>query len=133
MANFDSFGSFVSQLEKTGVKKIDVLVNNAGMSASNHPYDKTTEIEFKDAEMVFRTNVLGAVGVTNSLLHLLERKESHDDGEKGRVVFMSSQLASIRNANGAAQGRIGGTTCYRMSKAALNMAARFSFYVLLNY
>mmetsp|Transcript_52471 Transcript_52471/g.117907 ORF Transcript_52471/g.117907 Transcript_52471/m.117907 type:complete len:117 (-) Transcript_52471:534-884(-) len=39
------------------------------------------------------------------------------------IVNLSSQLASIANTFGA-QGRFGGVACYRMSRAANNMAAR---------
>ena len=46
-------------------------------------------------------------------------------GRAGRktVIVLSSQLASIANTFGA-QGRFGGVACYRMSRAANNMAAR---------
>ena len=39
------------------------------------------------------------------------------------VVNLSSQLGSIHNTFGA-QGRFGGVACYRMSRAANNMAMR---------
>ena len=66
-------------IEKFG--KIDVLVNNAGISISPAPFDMTTKEEW---ERVFATNVFGTFNCTKAVLpHMISKK-------RGSVVNVSS-------------------------------------------
>ncbi|NBD08427.1 MULTISPECIES: SDR family oxidoreductase [Corallococcus] len=90
---------------------VDLLINNAGIR-NRVRADGIEELDLDDAARVFQVNALGALRVTGALLPLLRR------GQGARVVSVSSGLSSIGdNTSGGAYG-------YRMSKAALNMAAR---------
>ena len=87
---------------------VDVLINNAGVGA-------TWRGDVKNAAMdemlsLFNVNALGALRVTKALLPNLEKS-------KGRVFHVSSRMGSIGDNTS------GGAYSYRMSKAALNMAA----------
>jgi len=94
--------------------RLDILVNNAGI---NDPQDGPPSAAALDAvERVFRTNFLGALAVTQSLLPLLRKARS------GRIVNVSSGLGSLAqngdpNYSSAAIKLIG----YSAAKAALNM------------
>ena len=67
---------------------------------------------------VFRTNCAGTVSVTQAVL------PSMRGAELRTIVSISSQLGSIQNTFGGAQGRLGGVACYRIARAANNMALR---------
>ena len=95
--------------------RLDVLVNNAGISLSSDPYPAPTELReiFKST---FDTNVFGATVVTESFLPLLEKAAIP------RIVFMSSYLGSIEHRmNPEAKWQHLSSMAYRCSKAALNM------------
>jgi len=89
---------------------LDILVNNAGIGSHRTP-------ELREAmRVVFNTNVVGAVSVTEAFLPLLQRSSAP------RLVFVGSTTGSIAMAsdpNGPLHG--GGAVDYRTSKAALNM------------
>lgn len=94
--------------QAVGVAPVDLLINNAGVGEWGGLDDLATA----SALAVYNVNALGPVRVTRALLpNLLRRKGS-------RVVSVSSGMGSIAD-NGS-----GGAYAYRMSKAALNMAAR---------
>lgn len=85
---------------------LDILFNNAGILGD----EMLQRMDWDSLRRQFEVNTLGPLRVTLSLLDNLRR------GSK--VAMMSSQLGSIEeNTSG---GRYG----YRISKAALNMAAR---------
>jgi NAD(P)-dependent dehydrogenase (short-subunit alcohol dehydrogenase family) len=90
--------------------RLDILVNNAGIGSHRTP-------ELRDAmRVVFNTNVVGAVSVTEAFLPLLHRSPAP------RLIFVGSTTGSITMAsdpNGPLHG--GGAMDYRTSKAALNM------------
>ncbi len=89
---------------------VDVLVNNAGIYG---PKDSGLEdLDLADVRRVFEINTLGPVLVTRALLPLLRK------GRDPRVVHVTSLMGSL------ADNASGGAYPYRMSKAALNMAAR---------
>lgn len=92
-------------VEKIGTTKIDVLINNAGILQN----EALGSIEYDSVESQFRTNALGPLRVTEALLPNLP------SGSK--VVMITSRMGSI--ADNTSGGRYG----YRMSKAALNIAA----------
>ena len=94
--------------------RLDILVNNAGI---NDPEDgPPSAAALAAVERVFRTNFLGALAVTQSLLPLLRKARA------GRIVNVSSGLGSLAqngdpNYSSAAVKLIG----YSAAKAALNM------------
>ncbi|MEM7405303.1 MAG: SDR family oxidoreductase [Pseudomonadota bacterium] len=99
---------------------VDVLVNNAGISSRNHPFDPITESSSDDLMNVLRNNVAGTIDTTNAFLPALRA------GDTRMVVMLSSDLGSIEQTLTAQSEKVqaGGVSSYRMSKAALNMAAR---------
>jgi NAD(P)-dependent dehydrogenase (short-subunit alcohol dehydrogenase family)/quercetin dioxygenase-like cupin family protein len=98
---------------------IDYLINNAGMSVPSHPVDPILAATPSNLREVFNTNVVGTIRLTQALLPSFQQPHS-----MRTIVNLSSQLASIENCLGGAQGRSGGVACYRISRAASNMAMR---------
>lgn len=106
VASDASVSAFASSL---GDATVDVLVNNAGVGGGWESLDGvTTEVALD----TYNVNALGPVRVTRALLPHLARSSAP------RVAHISSGMGSIGD-NGS-----GGAYAYRMSKAALNMAAR---------
>ena len=89
---------------------LDLLVNNAGISGddSGRVMGQLTSAEVSH---VITTNAVAPVIITQAFRDLLKR------GENPRVVMISSGLGSLSRADGSSYA-------YRMSKAAMNMAAR---------
>lgn len=71
--------------------RLDVLVNNAGISGEMAPgwYQDPTTLDLGLVREVVETNVLGVIRVTNAMLPLLHRAASP------RIVNMSSSVASL--------------------------------------
>lgn len=91
--------------ERLGDLSIDVLLNNAGLLKISGLKD----LDLAAIRAQFEVNTLGPLKVTSALLDNL--------AEGGKVVHITSRMGSITdNTSGGAYG-------YRMSKAALNMAA----------
>lgn len=89
---------------------LDLLINNAGIGGdeSGRILGQLTSAEVSH---VITTNAVGSLILTQACRELLKT------GEDPRVVMISSGLGSLQ--------RTGGTSyAYRMSKAAMNMAAR---------
>ncbi|MFE4513132.1 SDR family oxidoreductase [Kitasatospora sp. NPDC056783] len=90
--------------------QLDVLINNAAIVESGEVPSETT---VATAEHIYRTNVFGVIAVTHAMLPLLRAAEA------GRVVNLSSRLASLRKAADLdAPHR--SLLAYNSSKAALN-------------
>ena len=90
-----------------GERPIDLLVNNAGILVWG---DNLGSLDVDGIRRQFEVNALGPLRVTQTLRGAL-RKGS-------KVAFITSRMGSIGdNSSGGAYG-------YRMSKAALNMAAK---------
>jgi NAD(P)-dependent dehydrogenase (short-subunit alcohol dehydrogenase family) len=102
--NDASVTAFAAELGDAG---IDVLINNAGLGH----WEGLAEFDPKHALELFDTNAVGAVRVTRALLPMLRKAT-------GKVFHVSSGMGSIGD------NQMGGAYAYRMSKAALNMAAR---------
>lgn len=89
---------------KLSGRRIDILINNAGLLES----DDLDNLDFESIKRQFDVNALGPLRVTSTLLPNLR--------EKSKVIIITSRMGSIAdNASGGYYG-------YRMSKAAVNMA-----------
>ena len=97
------------------VKKLDVLVNNAGISDAGQP---APTLPVNVLRQVYETNVFGVVAVTNAFLPLL-RRSLHP-----RIVNISSGTGSLAwstSPNPQFDYRMAGAAAaYRSSKTALN-------------
>ena len=91
-------------LKALGDKKIDVLVNNAGILRP----ESLASLDVDGLRMHFEVNSIGPLLVTKALLPRLERG--------AKIGLVSSRAGSIGDKPS------GGMYGYRMSKAALNMA-----------
>lgn len=97
-------------LEKTD--EIDILINNAGIWMDHNTGTILEDkIDYDAIRMQFEVNALGAIRVTNALIHAVLK--SFDQ----LVVNVSSEAASMTNC--CKDSQFG----YCMSKAALNMAS----------
>ncbi|MCO4792799.1 MAG: SDR family oxidoreductase [Bacteriovoracaceae bacterium] len=94
--------------ERLKNKKIDILINNAGVMDSE-TIDDLSESAFEKMRRQFEVNSLGPLRVTSVLLPNLK--------EGSKIVMITSRMGSITdNTSGKKYG-------YRMSKCALNVAA----------
>ncbi len=102
------------QIERDFGGRLDVLVNNAGVSLDGFTPPSQTDLAlFKPT---YETNVFGPLVVTKTLLPLLKRVPA------GRVVNMSSTLGSLARCGDAANPYAAvRLLSYNSSKAALNM------------
>lgn len=103
-----SDGESVNELGGTldkllGGRKIDVLVNNAGILRG----DRFGQLDYDAMLEQYRVNTLGPLRVTETLVDKL--------GENAKVVIITSRVGSIED-NGS-----GGNYGYRASKTAVNM------------
>ncbi|KAK6460300.1 putative short chain dehydrogenase [Scheffersomyces coipomensis] len=103
-----SIDTIEAQLDKIGVKGIDVFISNAGIFASLDPILKT------DADVFLRhytVNTLGSILVFQKVYKYLLAKETR------KVIFISSVAGSFSNTLPL------DTTAYGQSKVALNYSA----------
>ncbi len=97
--------SAASLAESLGGQQIDILVNNAGILTS----ESLDDLDFDRMRRQYEVNALGPLRITNALLGNLV--------QGSKVIVLSSRVGSMAdNASGGIYG-------YRMSKAAVNMAA----------
>lgn len=92
---------------------LDVLINNAGISprAREHQSRDLGQLSLAHVTEVISTNAVAPLIVTQSFRGLLSAAVNP------RVVMISSGLGLLQRAGG-------GSYAYRISKAAMNMAAR---------
>ena len=60
--------SILSQIEK-----LDVLINNAGISNADHPNDPASTCQAQEFDKVMHTNVTGTLMVTQAFIPLLSK------------------------------------------------------------
>lgn len=102
-------GSVSGLAERLGGQSIDILINNAGITARIRSLE---EVDFSTIERIIQVNTLGPMRVTQALLGSLR------NGDRKIIVNITSSMGSIeRNTRGGGYG-------YRESKAALNMFTR---------
>jgi NAD(P)-dependent dehydrogenase (short-subunit alcohol dehydrogenase family) len=112
----------VAKLVEERFGRLDVLVNNAGITGSGQvsPQDAHDQVpstvELELVREVFETNVFGVIAVTNAVLPLLRRSPAP------RVVNVSSHAASL-TLTGDPDGPFAAllpSAAYSPSKSALN-------------
>jgi len=92
---------------------LDVLVNNAGIVGNRKPVSETTP---DDVDLVFQTNVLGIVRVTQAFLPLLGRSRSPV------IVNVSSGMGSLAITTDPSRFESTlNSLAYPISKTAVNM------------
>eukprot|EP01031_Cornospumella_fuschlensis_P025664 gene25664-30996_t len=101
-------------LVQRGVTSIDVLVANAGVMNNDRPRNDFFTCTPEEMDGVWRTNVSGV------LLTLQHFSELLLNSQHKIAVVMSTYLGSIQSA---AKATDPGYTCYRTSKAGVNMLA----------
>ncbi len=89
---------------------LDALINNAGVSGGDDTRN-LGQLDSAAVAAVITTNAVAPLIVTQACRDLLKRSDNP------RVVMISSGLGSLARVDGNAYA-------YRMSKAAMNMAAR---------
>jgi NAD(P)-dependent dehydrogenase (short-subunit alcohol dehydrogenase family) len=104
--------------------RLDVLVNNAGISHAGKPGRSLEEVvkdslpsvaKLDEVRAVFETNVFGVIAVTQAMLPLLR------EAPAGRIVNVSSESGSLTmNSDPNFPHRSVFTASYSPSKAALN-------------
>ena len=92
-------------------RKVDVLLNNAGILGPDNFESINSPEALQRAKEMYEVNALGPVKITSALSSKLR------DG--GKVFMMESSLMGSIHDNGS-----GNMFGYRMSKAAMNMAGK---------
>ena len=103
--------------------RLDVLVNNAGISHAGKPGKSLTEIvkssrpsiaSLDEVRAIFETNVFGVIAVTQAMLPLLR------EAPAARIINVSSSTGSLTLNSDPANPRRAMFGAYSWSKTALN-------------
>ncbi|RQV18640.1 SDR family NAD(P)-dependent oxidoreductase [Burkholderia cenocepacia] len=122
VTDHESIAAAAAQIEAT-VGRLDVLVNNAGISRpikagtsieAMRDSDKVSRATVDDMRVVFETNVFGVVSVTQAMLPLLLKAPA------GRIVNISSAGGSLALKDNPADYSRVYVGVYQASKTALN-------------
>lgn len=108
VADPDAIGTLPGTVQRH-LPRLDLLINNAGVLVSGERFGNVSSESLVES---FRVNAAAPLLITQALAPLLAL------GERPRVLFISSRIASIAQAS---EFR---TVSYAMSKAALNMAVK---------
>ena len=121
--NQDSIAAAVERIQSE-FGRLDVLVNNAGISDSGRPGRSPAEVaasntpslaSLDDVRAVFETNVFGVMAVTQTMLPLLR------EAPAGRIVNMGSSSGSLTlNSDPSYEHRAVFGAAYSPSKTALH-------------
>lgn len=101
----DSSVEAAKNFAQSNFKKLDVLVNNAGILYDS--WEQAVNADFETVRNAFETNTLGAWRMAQKFIPLLQRS-GH-----GRIVNVSSESGSLASMSGE-------TPAYAISKVALN-------------
>lgn len=114
VTNAGSIAAAAAQVEQD-YGRLDVLVNNAGISADGGPASALT-VGIDAVRRTYETNLFGPFAVTQAFLPLLKKSSA------GRIVNMSSGLGSLAmNSDPGSPYAAVKPLAYNSSKAALNM------------
>jgi len=106
----DSIETCIQSIEDTG-KKIDVLVNNAGILAD----EDETSVVIEKLRKTLEVNLIGTIDFTEQMIPHMNME--------GHIVMISSTAGSLELV-GKVSHFMGHYPAYKISKAALNMYAR---------
>lgn len=115
----ESITDFAEELAKVAPHGIDMIWNNAGMSAVKF---NVTDDKIDDETWLHQlaVNAVGPTLVTNAVLPLLRKGYKQDISQDRKVVFTSSICGSVASTTGKGAG-----CAYFSSKAALNSTVKF--------
>jgi NAD(P)-dependent dehydrogenase (short-subunit alcohol dehydrogenase family) len=114
IASFDAFVESVKDaLSKLGATRFDFLVNNAGNSHLNMPFEKATEEEL---DRIYNVHFKGVFFLTQKLLPLI------NDG--GRIVNVSSARTRVSSPGGSAYASMKGAVEVLSKHMAKELAPR---------
>ncbi|KAI8981043.1 hypothetical protein BDB01DRAFT_724285 [Pilobolus umbonatus] len=119
VCDLSSIKNAVEEISKHATDGIDVLINNAGISAT-YPTLNVGNTPKEEYMKLFETNVCGVSDVTQAFLPLLRKNNSKDKRKK--VLNMSSILGSIADTEQSDGTGFGSS--YAVSKCALNMVTK---------
>ncbi|MEU8609869.1 SDR family oxidoreductase [Actinoplanes sp. NPDC048791] len=110
----DASVTAAAELIEQRAGRLDVLVNNAGITGGRPQEPSSVDLEI--IRTVVETNVIGVVRVTNAMLPLLRRSAAP------RIVNMSSSVGSLTRQSGPADDLVTGpvAVAYSPSKTFLN-------------
>src|ERR1700729_3795703 len=114
IASFDAFVESVKDaLSKLGATRFDFLVNNAGNSHRNMPFEKATEEELDN---IYNVHFKGVFFLTQKLLPLI------NDG--GRIVNLSTARTRVASPGGAVYASMKGAVEVLTRSMALELGPR---------
>lgn len=129
-----SIKAVVPQVEKAIGDTLDVLINCAGTSFTGSNRDqaidvltkkgnyrttkglRAVDVDYDEMEEIFRTNLFGAIALTNALSPLFLRSKAP------RLVFVTSTVGNF-DYQSKPESTMDSFFTYAQSKAAMNMAA----------
>ena len=100
-----NFGQIDKLAELLTGKKIDILLNNAGI----YPESASLDMNYEDWMQAFKVNTMGPYKIVETFIKNVAASELK------KIVLISSKMGSLSD------NHIGGSNIYRTSKAAANM------------